>query len=125
MKRKNLILLPATLVAASMMLAGCGEAASSAGAEVSVEASTEEVDVASDAEARVPKDWIALILQVVMRVQRLFPVNLLLLTMQQQLFRFLNLAAQRKKNSGYLSRSAEFGRQTISRRIFMCLMEKK
>ena len=60
MKRKNLILLPATLVAASMMLAGCGEAASSAGAEVSVEASsagaevsveasTEEVDVASDA----------------------------------------------------------------------------
>ncbi|RKM59094.1 hypothetical protein D6856_12005 [Butyrivibrio sp. XB500-5] len=51
MKRKNLILLSATLVAASMMLAGCGEAASSAGAEVSVEASTEEVDVASDAEA--------------------------------------------------------------------------
>ena len=51
MKRKNLMLLLATTVVASMILAGCGEAVSSAGEEASVEASTEEVDVASDAEA--------------------------------------------------------------------------
>ena len=47
MKRKSLMLLLATTVVASMMLTGCGETASSAGAEVSTDASIEAATEAS------------------------------------------------------------------------------